>query len=277
MKTSRRRAFTLIELLVVIVIIALLAALLFPAVAKARERGRSMGCLSNVRQITAALMMYAQEHNQMLPSSDTVWRDLNLSKQIYRCPSRGMASMTYGYNWHNQELPIGAFPFPTETMLVADGTRADNRIWTEFANPGNDLAFVHDGKICAGFLDGHAAICEKNQVEPFYLGEPLDGLQGIYDKFGITIVNNEKAKFFPKNSGVPIEVGVPATWPCQHSSTDECVEDYLDKFYSQMSAEMRLMPAHLFHNHGKGGARFLPTKICMVDDISPKGTDYDYK
>lgn len=59
--SKRRAGFTLIELLVVITIIALLAALLFPVFARAREKGRQVTCLSNMRQITTGLLMYADD------------------------------------------------------------------------------------------------------------------------------------------------------------------------------------------------------------------------
>jgi prepilin-type N-terminal cleavage/methylation domain-containing protein/prepilin-type processing-associated H-X9-DG protein len=67
MRRSRRFAFTLIELLVVIAIIAILAAILFPVFAQARERARMSACVSNMRQIGTALMMYAQDYDETLP------------------------------------------------------------------------------------------------------------------------------------------------------------------------------------------------------------------
>src|SRR5437016_5406048 len=62
-----RRGFTLIELLVVIAIIAILAAILFPVFAQARERARMSACLSNMRQIGTGMMMYAQDYDETLP------------------------------------------------------------------------------------------------------------------------------------------------------------------------------------------------------------------
>ena len=66
MITHRRRGFTLIELLVVIAIIAILAAILFPVFAQAREKARSIGCLSNMKQMGTAIQMYGQDFDEIL-------------------------------------------------------------------------------------------------------------------------------------------------------------------------------------------------------------------
>jgi prepilin-type N-terminal cleavage/methylation domain-containing protein/prepilin-type processing-associated H-X9-DG protein len=62
-----RRGFTLIELLVVISIIVIIAAILFPVFAQAREKARSISCLSNMRQIGTALTMYVQDYDETYP------------------------------------------------------------------------------------------------------------------------------------------------------------------------------------------------------------------
>jgi len=62
-----RKGFTLIELLVVIAIIAILAAILFPVFARAREKARQTSCLSNMKQIGLAFMMYTQDYDETLP------------------------------------------------------------------------------------------------------------------------------------------------------------------------------------------------------------------
>ena len=66
---TNRRGFTLIELLVVIAIIAILAAILFPVFAQAREKARSTSCLSNVKQLGLGMMMYSQDYDELYPLS----------------------------------------------------------------------------------------------------------------------------------------------------------------------------------------------------------------
>jgi prepilin-type N-terminal cleavage/methylation domain-containing protein/prepilin-type processing-associated H-X9-DG protein len=71
MSSMSKRGFTLIELLVVIAIIAILAAILFPVFAKAREKARQTGCLSNMKQIGLALISYTSDYDECFPFSYT--------------------------------------------------------------------------------------------------------------------------------------------------------------------------------------------------------------
>ncbi|MDD3926076.1 MAG: DUF1559 domain-containing protein [bacterium] len=69
----KKRGFTLIELLVVIAIIAILAAILFPVFGKAREQARKATCQSNLKQISLAMLMYAQDYDETLPFAYASW------------------------------------------------------------------------------------------------------------------------------------------------------------------------------------------------------------
>jgi prepilin-type N-terminal cleavage/methylation domain-containing protein/prepilin-type processing-associated H-X9-DG protein len=72
-KKLKRKGFTLIELLVVIAIITILAGILFPAFSKVREKARQSACLSNLKQIGMAIMMYQQDYDGMLPCG-SAWK-----------------------------------------------------------------------------------------------------------------------------------------------------------------------------------------------------------
>jgi len=98
--SPRRSAFTLIELLVVIAIIAILAAILFPVFAQAREKAREASCLSNYKQHALGIIMYIQDYDETFPIYETLgtytvpdqfWSSIIQpyikNRQIYACPS----------------------------------------------------------------------------------------------------------------------------------------------------------------------------------------------
>jgi prepilin-type N-terminal cleavage/methylation domain-containing protein/prepilin-type processing-associated H-X9-DG protein len=148
----RRRAFTLIELLVVIAIIAILAAILFPVFAQAREKARQTSCLSNVKQLGTATMLYVQDYDEtMLPYQTAVpvpttpvtatsfWPQLIEPyvklRQAWYCPSNAIEtplpspnSSTYGANFNHivtsnlGGIPrgMGDFTRPANLMLITD-------------------------------------------------------------------------------------------------------------------------------------------------------------
>ncbi|MHB8996579.1 MAG: DUF1559 family PulG-like putative transporter [Armatimonadota bacterium] len=181
-----RRGFTLIELLVVIAIIAILAAILFPVFAKAREKARQSSCLSNVKQLTLAFLQYAQDYDEQLPmhgAYETVtWpgggTGYNLwpvkiypyikNSQAYNCPSasnpwdgRSSGALNIGYN---ASLPppcnMGTIVYPSQTALLGDteGGNSYTFFAAWYAGPSvpRGLSPRHNEGGNIGFVDGHA-------------------------------------------------------------------------------------------------------------------------
>ncbi len=171
-KKITRHGFTLIELLVVIAIIAILAAILFPVFARAREKARQTTCTSNQRQIVASVQMYAQDHEECLPASVDVWQVIKMDPNVLICPTIGRTSgitNTYFYNAgsHLSGQAIGTYNSPETVMVTADGL-------TNIIPPGalsstgsgflatkmiTDIVdcYRHSGNVIVSFLDGHVA------------------------------------------------------------------------------------------------------------------------
>ncbi|MBC8102405.1 MAG: DUF1559 domain-containing protein [Cytophagales bacterium] len=108
--------FTLIELLVVIAIIAILAAILFPVFAQAREKARQSACLSNQKQIGIGLGMYAQDYDEVFPVGNAA----NLALNPPTNTGRGWAGQMYPYIKN-----IGVFLCPNDPFESADTSRAE--------------------------------------------------------------------------------------------------------------------------------------------------------
>ncbi len=151
MRFSVTRGFTLVEILVVILIIAVLASLLFPAFAKAQEKGRQTTCLSNQHQINVAITVWKDDHQDSYPPASRVWNDIKISRRTLICPSKPrMAPVGYAYSSFIADKPESLITEPTEEIVTADSASATRT----FAEP-TDIDFRHNFGFIASYADGH--------------------------------------------------------------------------------------------------------------------------
>ena len=184
----KRHGFTLIELLVVIAIIAILAAILFPVFAKAREKARQTSCANNEKQMGTAIMQYTQDYDEKYPGRYEGWNEWMSwkeliqpyikNRQVYQCPSNtrnyvtsldGHDPVSYACNgWDEFPVPmpangavaIAAANAPASLILLCESCQTWNEMnlrycysWRQDNHGG--LFLGHNGMANFVFADGH--------------------------------------------------------------------------------------------------------------------------
>ncbi len=142
-KSDRKGGFTLIELLVVVAIIAILAAMLLPALSQARERARAAVCMSNMKQVGIAFEMYKNDFDSLYPDNPNwkskLWQYVSAETRdkISKCPSRPQITKWFwgqGYNVGSHSYPgfVGKREgqirnLPNKIILLDWGRPSDGR------------------------------------------------------------------------------------------------------------------------------------------------------
>lgn len=201
---SNTRGFTLIELLVVIAIIAILAAILFPVFARAREKARQSSCMSNAKQLALGFLMYAQDYDEEFPRQYIVVSGVAVrwpayimpyikNYQIFTCPSDksysldtanpgGDETIGYGYSvYFEGGRSMSWIRKPAETVLLGDGytfrIKPAGHSYESYAT-SRYVMYRHNDMANIAFCDGHAKSMTKDALEVTASSEDGTALTG---------------------------------------------------------------------------------------------------
>ena len=167
----------MIELLVVIAIIAILAAILFPVFARARENARRTSCLSNLKQIGLGFLQYTQDYDEAYPlttmtgmamtpqsSWTTSTQPYLKSVQIFRCPSDSSA------RWNTAVLPPAAPPYTTSYIMNAWFSAGKSDGYSNLAKVQEPSRAI----VLSERTDDTTALSTADHFHPFYWGNPSE-------------------------------------------------------------------------------------------------------
>jgi prepilin-type N-terminal cleavage/methylation domain-containing protein/prepilin-type processing-associated H-X9-DG protein len=192
---SAKRGFTLIELLVVIAIIAILAAILFPVFAQAREKARQTSCLSNSKQISTAMMMYVQDYDEVMPMA--------ISYPNWGTWTQYVAP--YTKNWDIMFCPSGGRRLQASWDLGPQYQWWAN--WQYFSQYGYNWDYLNRANgDCSNFVAG-----------PSYLGGPPTALAAINQPAATVMLTDNGMKTPDKNVGTSISYA-----PATYTADDAC-------------------------------------------------------
>ena len=182
---SERRGFTLIELLVVIAIIAILAAILFPVFAQARDKARGIACISNMKQASLSVLMYQQDYDETFPLDNQEYKG-----EVYNYDISWVKAVNpYTKNLAMFVCPNGAYDSSTDGKPDADpthsgaaGSETDQLKYTTIGGPVASYGLPPTQQVLQG--TNNPANYQYYGTPPYgpYASKPLwQGLAGFED------------------------------------------------------------------------------------------------
>jgi prepilin-type N-terminal cleavage/methylation domain-containing protein/prepilin-type processing-associated H-X9-DG protein len=225
MKSSLRNGFTLIELLVVIAIIAILAAILFPVFAQAREKARQISCASNLKQLALACIQYTQDYDETYPMGNSLW-------------ANSSTGVVYTYNgtnnWSPALLPYiksnGVYGCPDDSdaglIDTTNGAGWWDGLQQSYAANGLGWIWTSNGKSCAGLMciDNYGTTTEAEVNEPASVISFAE--QWSSDQQKAAIGGNDTAGFNNVITGNPYYTGGNTPNNCGLNGATACGSTY---------------------------------------------------
>jgi len=151
------RRFTFIEWLIIFLTLTAVTTIVVVVLRHVRAQQRLAGCCANQRQLAIAILAYAQDHGDILPTYHTIWRDVSVNAATLHCPAAPGVANAYVYHGALSGLPLRTIGNPASTVVTADGAS----LWSGTPNIAYTVLSLsprHNQRVAAAYLDGHTAV-----------------------------------------------------------------------------------------------------------------------